>query len=303
MPVVFLKRDDNQASTVVKPPKRCIFLTLPLELHVEIAVEILNLCCPSEDFTEASEFFHSLTALRQTCKHFSEVYTIDLIPATSNVFTQLADRCEWAYRKINPFNPIANCNTRSHDDDVEYVEASKVIPSFIIEQGMFWLKDFLRAWKKIPRSKYRVQLDLPGWNNWGWISWEEQHNGVERWDGSTCRCEFKGYGEGEHESEERRDQLITNWLWAELLVELLGTFDNGKWPNEPTPKPDKNGETPKTERERKQFEGYKGKIPQKERIAMLKLLLQDFVPSITVVRCATDIKRALSKFPAAELSW
>ncbi|RPA75687.1 hypothetical protein BJ508DRAFT_311777 [Ascobolus immersus RN42] len=264
-----------------KPVPRNIICALPLELHFMIA-ECLLLQPPTTSLP-IRKMINSLVCLQRSCRTLMAAYSPFKLPTRliQNCMLALADNLEAAYRNINHEKPYGRGDGMGLEEDYgmdldpkyntkSAVSRAQVIPRHIISWGFEWLQVFVKAWTSISRSRYRVRVGYeeygPTWIRYGsktvWRTYEEQHF-IPRKTGtcppcrSDCRKQARKLGivdvDGWHEDPDRRDRLAGNWLWVELLKDVIKTFDS---------------------------RNNAGLAGEKERLAMLRYLLSEFTPSL-----------------------
>ncbi|RPA75674.1 hypothetical protein BJ508DRAFT_311764 [Ascobolus immersus RN42] len=263
------------------PTPRNIFCTLPFEIHILIGEQLL----PIRPFTGtnflpiSTKRLCPFSRLQKTCRLLNKYYSPQSQPALKAYVARLAKELEYDYRGIDPHEP---------DRKLLYLTRAKAIPARIIAMGLPWLQEFVTAWIRTARNGYRV-------NDFGckagkqtcvrWSSYDEYHFVIRPGDLWT-RCHWICHSlEGRHEDPDRRNRLITNWVWLELLTSVIKTFGYGTWPAPEVHKrvldPWGNRGRARVNRSKDQEAPlYSGKLSEEVRLEMLHFLLSEFMPSL-----------------------
>ncbi|RPA84281.1 hypothetical protein BJ508DRAFT_359667 [Ascobolus immersus RN42] len=279
------------SEVVQQPTQRNLICTLPLEVHFKIARFLL--AETSESDLSSAELSYPLLCLQRTCRILRSTYSPSTlsqhVSCLENYIHALADELEASYREIDPEIPRGDCNALSRKD-LEMVRGkvtkAEDISRRVVSLGLNGIHMFTKVWNSRPRTRYRMHLKDPRDKKYrmGWLSYKEYHrfSGKEYHNGHGvpyCRCSWKAEKQGLdeeqwHEDPARRERLIRNWLWVELLKGVIETFNSGTW-HTPDNGSDAELKWDPEQVVRRRYEVYDGPLEEKERLAMLRFLLSD----------------------------
>ncbi|RPA75770.1 hypothetical protein BJ508DRAFT_331779 [Ascobolus immersus RN42] len=215
-----------------------LFCALPSNVHFRIGEFLFPPARETLPYPNSQDLlpFH---ALQRTCKFLYAMYSPSVHPSLKSLITTLVESLEQKYRQIDSTLPLGYSPSGGRTYEERDVEAAQHIPAFIVSQGLSWLHAFVTEWKSQPRSRYWAG------SAYGWMSYEEYQYKRD--------CESEQYSEAReilHEDPGRRERLITNWIWAELLKGIIKSFGSPEpW------------------------------LCEKERLEFLRFLLVDWTPS------------------------
>ncbi|RPA75675.1 hypothetical protein BJ508DRAFT_311765 [Ascobolus immersus RN42] len=267
---------------------RNLFCKLPFEIYLMIADILLP---DMHAVYNNIRILHPFFSLRQTCRTLNNIFSPHTFPHLKLYFTFLADKLESSYRDIDPEMPDGDYSMGTHESALALVSRAKAVARHIVSLGFYWMRAFLKAWDSEPRTRYRVAVERD-WNWYDrqnrhfckreWRSYEDHHFSVNKYGHPHCGCAYKAseFGiEGWHEDPARRERLIRNWLWVQLLRGVIKTFDTGEWHSQDPDDQAYESDTISIDGEVCNSTPTHG-LCEKERLAMLRFLLSDFVPSL-----------------------